>query len=84
MRHIGVSNETSFGVNEFANVAARHGLPKIVSIQNVYNLLCRVRYETDLAETCPGCDVQKKWGKRWWWAANAPMMHRRRTGDGAA
>ena len=57
VRHIGVSNETSFGVNEFANVAARHGLPKIVSIQNVYNLLCRVRYETDLAETCRRKDV---------------------------
>lgn len=52
MRYIGVSNETSYGVSEFAWAAKTLGLPKIQTIQNVYHLLQRVSFETDLAETC--------------------------------
>lgn len=52
VRAIGVSNETTFGVTEWAR-AAREGFgPKICSIQNAYHLLCRVPFETDLAEAC--------------------------------
>ncbi len=47
-----MSNETSYGVSEFVNLAKSAGLPKIVSIQNSYSLLVRVPYETDLAECC--------------------------------
>ena len=52
VRHIGVSNETSYGVMRFCQLAEQHGLPRIVSIQNSYSLLVRTAYETDLAETC--------------------------------
>lgn len=59
VRHIGVSNETSYGVSEFTRLARTKGLPKIVSIQNSYSLLVRVPFETDLAETCApkNCNV---------------------------
>ncbi|CAL5225561.1 g8398 [Coccomyxa viridis] len=52
VRHIGVSNETSYGVMRLVQLAEQHGLPKIVSIQNSYSLLVRTAYETDLAEVC--------------------------------
>ena len=45
VRHIGVSNETSFGVMEFIRAAESSGLPRIVSIQNSYSLLVRTRFE---------------------------------------
>ncbi|ASG21671.1 aldo/keto reductase [Nitrospirillum viridazoti] len=49
VRHIGVSNETAWGVMAYLRAAERQGLPRIASIQNVYNLLSRV-FDTDLAE----------------------------------
>ncbi|KAI8471365.1 MAG: oxidoreductase [Monoraphidium minutum] len=52
VRYVGVSNETSYGVSEFAWAAKTQGLPKIQTIQNCYHMLCRTAYETDLAETC--------------------------------
>ncbi|KAK9844071.1 hypothetical protein WJX81_003751 [Elliptochloris bilobata] len=52
VRHVGVSNETSYGVMRFTQLAESLGLPKIVSIQNSYSLLVRSAFETDLAETC--------------------------------
>ncbi|KMZ64699.1 hypothetical protein ZOSMA_351G00150 [Zostera marina] len=50
--YIGVSNETSYGVMEFIQAAKMEGLPKIVSIQNVYSLIARSRFEVDLVEIC--------------------------------
>ncbi|AXI03966.1 NADP(H)-dependent aldo-keto reductase [Aquirhabdus parva] len=41
IRHIGLSNETPWGVNQFVNIAERTGLSRVVSIQNPYNLLNR-------------------------------------------
>jgi aryl-alcohol dehydrogenase-like predicted oxidoreductase len=38
VRHIGLSNETPWGVNEFVRVAEQHGLARIVSVQNPYAL----------------------------------------------
>lgn len=49
VRHIGVSNETAWGVAEFLKQSERLGLPKIVSIQNPYSLLNRL-YEGGLSE----------------------------------
>ncbi|CAD5108399.1 NADP(H)-dependent aldo-keto reductase [Zestomonas carbonaria] len=49
VRHIGVSNETPWGVAEFLKQSERLGLPRIVSIQNPYSLLNRV-YELGLSE----------------------------------
>jgi len=56
---VGVSNETSWGVCQFAAAAKAHGLPKIVSIQNSYSLIYRGAFETDLAEVrlLPGFDA---------------------------
>jgi len=49
IRHIGVSNETPWGVAQFLKFAETRGLPRIVSIQNPYNLLNRT-YENGLSE----------------------------------
>lgn len=50
IRHYGLSNETSWGMARFCWIAEQHGLPKPVSIQNVYNLISR-QFDLDLAET---------------------------------
>ncbi len=49
VRHIGVSNETPWGVMEYLRLAERYDLPRVVSIQNPYNLLNR-SFEIGLAE----------------------------------
>lgn len=49
IRHIGVSNETGWGVMEFLRLAREYELPRIVSIQNAYNLINR-SFEFSLAE----------------------------------
>jgi aryl-alcohol dehydrogenase-like predicted oxidoreductase len=49
IRHIGVSNETPWGISQFLRAAERLGLPRIVSIQNPYSLLNRT-FETGLSE----------------------------------
>lgn len=41
VRHVGVSNETPYGVHEFVNLADKHGLPRIATVQNVYCLVSR-------------------------------------------
>ena len=51
VRHIGVSNETPWGVAEFLKVAERLELRRIVSIQNPYNLINRT-FEIGLHEIC--------------------------------
>ncbi|CAD7696188.1 unnamed protein product [Ostreobium quekettii] len=51
IRHWGLSNETTFGVCKFCEVARRMGLPQPVSIQNDFSLLDR-RFEMELAEAC--------------------------------
>jgi len=51
VRHIGLSNETPWGVMEFVRLAERMRLPKIVSVQNAYHLMNR-SFETGLAEAC--------------------------------
>jgi aryl-alcohol dehydrogenase-like predicted oxidoreductase len=42
VRAIGLSNETPWGLLEFMRVAERHGLPRVVSVQNPYCLINRV------------------------------------------
>ena len=49
VRHIGVSNETPWGVAQFLRAAEKLGLPRIVSIQNPYSLLNRT-FEAGLSE----------------------------------
>lgn len=42
VRHIGVSNESPWGVCEFVRVAEQRGLPRIATVQNPYALTNRV------------------------------------------
>lgn len=49
VRHLGLSNETSWGVMAFLRAAERGGLPRVVTNQNAYNLVNRL-YEDGLAE----------------------------------
>lgn len=49
IRYIGVSNETAWGVMRYLQLAEKHELPRIVSIQNPYSLLNR-SFEVGLAE----------------------------------
>ena len=49
IRHIGLSNETPWGVMQFLHYAEQAGLPRIVSVQNPYSLLNRT-YDIGLAE----------------------------------
>ncbi len=49
VRYIGLSNETPWGVMQYLATAERLGLPRVVSIQNPYNLLNR-SFEIGLAE----------------------------------
>ncbi|BAU15313.1 aldo/keto reductase [Leptolyngbya sp. NIES-3755] len=49
IRYLGLSNETPWGVTTFSYLAKQLGLPKVVSIQNAYNLLNRV-FDSALAE----------------------------------
>jgi aryl-alcohol dehydrogenase-like predicted oxidoreductase len=49
IRHIGLSNETAWGMNKWLQLAEKHDLPRMASIQNEYSLLCR-NFEPDLSE----------------------------------
>lgn len=51
IRYLGLSNETSWGVCQFVHHSAQAGLPRVITIQNAYNLINRV-FEYGLAETC--------------------------------
>jgi aryl-alcohol dehydrogenase-like predicted oxidoreductase len=51
IRHIGVSNETSWGVSEFIKESEKQNASRVVSIQNAYNLVNR-GFEQGLDETC--------------------------------
>ena len=56
VRHIGLSNETPWGVSEFVRCAKQLGLPKIVTVQNAYHLMNRT-FESGLAEVCRHTNV---------------------------
>jgi len=56
IRHIGLSNETPYGVHEFVRLAEANGLPRIVSTQNPYCLINR-SFENGLDETCHRLEV---------------------------
>ena len=49
IRHIGLSNETPWGLAKCLQLAEQKGLPRVVSVQNPYSLLNRT-YEIGLAE----------------------------------
>jgi aryl-alcohol dehydrogenase-like predicted oxidoreductase len=41
VRHIGLSNESPYGVHEFVRLAEQHGLPRVATVQNPYCLVNR-------------------------------------------
>jgi len=49
VRHIGVSNETPWGLHRYLQLAHERGLARVASIQNPYNVLNR-SFEVGLAE----------------------------------
>jgi len=49
IRHIGLSNETAWGLTKFLELSKTNNLPRMVAVQNPYNLLNRT-YEIGLAE----------------------------------
>ena len=49
VRHVGLSNETPWGMMTFLKLAEGRGLPRMASIQNPYSLLNRI-FEIGLAE----------------------------------
>lgn len=51
IRYLGLSNETPWGMTTFCQTALQLGLPKVVSVQNAYNLLNR-QFDWTWAEAC--------------------------------
>lgn len=51
IRHVGLSNETAWGMMRYLRLSEDKNLPRVASIQNEYNLTCRI-FEPDLAEIC--------------------------------
>ncbi len=49
IRHIGLSNETAWGMMKWLQLSQQYNLPRMASIQNEYSLLCRY-FEPDLNE----------------------------------
>jgi len=49
IRHFGLSNETAWGITKWLQLSEQHNLPRVVSVQNEYSLLCR-HFEPDLSE----------------------------------
>jgi len=49
VKYIGLSNETAWGLTKFLEISKTKNLPRVMSVQNPYNLLNRT-YEIGLAE----------------------------------
>ena len=56
IRYAGVSNETPWGLARLAATAEFKGLPRLVSVQNVFHLLKR-EFEDGMAEVCAREDI---------------------------
>ena len=49
VRHFGLSNESVWGAAKWLMLAEKHGLPRMMTVQNEYSLLCR-QFDSDWAE----------------------------------
>ncbi len=54
--HIGLSNESCWGTSQYLSIAEQENLPRVVSVQNEYNLLNRL-FDLDMAEMSHHEDV---------------------------
>ncbi|MBL9154911.1 MAG: NADP(H)-dependent aldo-keto reductase [Verrucomicrobiales bacterium] len=57
IRHVGLSNETPWGAMRFLHLAETLDLPRVVTIQNSYNLLNRT-FDGGLSEVCHREDLR--------------------------
>ena len=51
VRFIGLSNETPYGIHEFVRIAEQHNLPRVQTVQNIYNLGSRAAMDNGTDET---------------------------------
>jgi len=51
IRHVGLSNENPWGLMRFLNASKASYLPRMITIQNAYSMLCR-EFETGISEIC--------------------------------
>ena len=51
IRHVGLSNENPWGLMRFLNASKASNLPRMITIQNAYSMLCR-EFETGISEIC--------------------------------
>ncbi len=51
IRHVGTSNETAWGTMKYLQLAEAKGLPRMVTIQNSYNLINRC-FDNSISEIC--------------------------------
>ena len=51
VRHIGLSNESPYGIHEFIRLAEQHGLPRVSTVQNPYCLTNRT-FDNAMDESC--------------------------------
>lgn len=56
IRHVGLSNESAWGMTTWVRVAEEMGAPRMASIQNEYSLLYRL-FDTDCAEAAQNEDM---------------------------
>jgi aryl-alcohol dehydrogenase-like predicted oxidoreductase len=56
IRHLGLSNESTWGVMQYITESQRRVGPRVVSLQNAYNLVNRT-FEVNLAEACAREDI---------------------------
>ncbi|SUZ30714.1 General stress protein 69 [Roseibaca ekhonensis] len=56
IRHIALSNESAWGTAMWLRLAEEEGLPRVLTLQNEYSLLCRY-FDLDMAELCVNEDI---------------------------
>lgn len=56
IRAVGLSNESAWGTLRYLHLSEEHGLPRVATLQNEYNLLYR-QFDLDLAEVAHHEDV---------------------------
>ncbi|HEY8963172.1 MAG TPA: aldo/keto reductase [Alphaproteobacteria bacterium] len=56
IRHVGLSNDTAWGIMKYLELAEKHGLPRMASIQNEFSVLNR-HDDPYVAEVCVREDV---------------------------
>ncbi len=56
IRAFGMSNESAWGLTQWANASERVGGPRVATVQNEYSLMCRLA-DTDVAECLHNEDI---------------------------